>query len=253
MAEQQKPLLDTTQGTKQSSLSGLVMAALERFAIDDDNLIPARVIAYDRVNNLVTVQPQIMWIGMDDVARSRHRIANLSCLSLGGGGFHINFPLNAGDLGWIVAGDRDIALFKQTLAESKPNTHRVHSFADGLFIPDVFRQYTIQGEDSNAMVIQSTDGATRISIRPDNIKITAPSQVEVDTPKTIFTGDVEVQKNLAVTENATVTGATNVNGGFTAASGQACTLPATTTVASKPVNGHTHGGVQPGGSNTNPF
>ncbi|XAO36863.1 hypothetical protein WP1_224 [Pseudomonas phage WP1] len=45
------------------------------------------------------------------------------------------------------------------------------------------------------MVIQSTNGATRISIRGDNIKITAPSNVTVDTPQANFTGSSDYRQH----------------------------------------------------------
>lgn len=243
----QKPLMDGLPGEGQAGAAGLMATALRKFQIDDENSIPAIVIDFDRNSNLITVKPLIMWVDMNDIGHSRHTIADLNCLSLGGGGFHISFPIKEGDLGWVIAADRDISLFKQSLKESMPNTFRVHSFADGLFIPDVFRKYVINGEDSGAMVLQSTDGATRISIRDDNIKITAPSNVVVDTPTTTFTGDVIIDKSLTVTQQ------TAVNGGFTAAAGQACDLPTETTVNGKQVDGHIHGAVVRGGDNTDPF
>ncbi|MNZ27639.1 hypothetical protein D3C78_448590 [compost metagenome] len=104
-------------------------------------------------------------------------------------------------------------------------------FSDSIFIPDVFRQYTINGEDAGAMVIQSTDGASRISIRADNIKITTPLKVTLDTPTTELTGDLTVGGNTTMVGTLDVTGVT--------------TLPATTTVAGKAVNGHNHGGAVP--------
>ncbi|MGQ4806668.1 hypothetical protein ACUBIR_26045, partial [Escherichia coli] len=103
------------------------------------------------------------------------------------------------------ASDRDLGIFRATLQQSKPNTGRCHRFEDGMFIPDVFRKYVINGEDTNAMVIQSVDGATRVSIRPDNIKMTA-SLVTIDAPTAHFTGNVTVDKTLTATVDAVVAG-----------------------------------------------
>lgn len=255
MANNPKPLLDAQTGSRQEGLPGLMAAALSRFAIDDDNLIPARVVAFDRVKNLVTVQPQIMWIGMDDSAQSRHRIANIPCLSIGGGGFHISFPLKQGDLGWIFAGDRDISLFKQTLNESKPNTHRIHKFQDGLFIPDVWRQYALAADADGAMVIQSTDAVTRITIAADHINIDSPVSVNITTPVTNINGNMHVTGDVQLDSKLNVDAMTTLNGGFSASAGAAlpCELPPTTTVAGKQVDGHDHGGVFRGGDNTDPF
>jgi hypothetical protein len=215
---------------------------LKQHEMNTNQLLPATVISFDRTKNQATVQPLIMMVSMDDKQIQRKPIAYVPVISLGGGGFHISFPLQPGDLGWIYASDRDLSLFLQNLKMSPPNTARAHDFADSMFVPDVFRKYTINGEDTAYMVIQSTDGATRISIRPDNIKITAPTKVLVDVPLSEFTGNVTVDKNLVVT------GMTTVNGGFSAqANGsQVCTLPATTTINAINVANHGHISEAPG-------
>jgi Phage protein Gp138 N-terminal domain len=246
MASQNNPILSTkpdgmsfAQGMRQ-----LMDLQTQRF----DGLLPAKVISYDRAKNIATVQPQIMLVDTDGNSRMRNPIAQLPVFSFGGGGFHINFPLKAGDLGWIFASDRDISLFMQTLTASKPNTMRRKRFGDGWFIPDVFYKYTINGADTNAMVIQSTDGTTRIAISNGVINITAPTSVTVDTPIATFTKDVHIQGKLTVDQdtalkaNLVVTGLTTINGGFIAlaGTGTVCTLPQNTTIGGIAVYGHGH-------------
>jgi hypothetical protein len=253
MAEsQQNPILaqkpsDTTSDT------AAFRYILERFAIDFEVMIPAVVVSFDRTRNVARVKPQIMFVGQRDQLIPRNELIDICVLSLGGGGYHISFPLKPGSNGWIYASDRDISLWKQTLTEQYPPTDRFHKFADGLFVPDVFSKYVMNAEDSDAMVIQSTDGATRISIRSDNIKITAPSKVLVDVPLAEFSKDVKIDGNLTVEQSTTLQGPTAANGGFGAASGKPCDLPTETTVAGKRVDHHVHGGVQPGNANTNQF
>lgn len=191
------PLLSGMSGEKQRML-GAVMSALRNFEMSSDQLLPAIVISFDRAENEATVQPLIQWVDMDDQLHDRNELAKINVMSIGGGGFHISFPLQAGDLGWIFASDRDISLFKQSLQKSQPNTARIHKFEDGLFIPDVFRKYTINGADDAAMVIQSVDGATRIAVGNGTVNITAPTGVRVDTPQTTFTGSVTINNTLIV-------------------------------------------------------
>jgi hypothetical protein len=193
----QQSILSASQPDKSKQLAA-IKELLRKAVIFDDNVLPAQILQYDRESNLATIKPLIAWVGTDDKLHSRHEIDNVPVISLGAGGFHINFPIKAGDLGWIYASDRDISQFKETLAESQPNSGRLHTFEDCMFIPDVFRQYVIHAEDADAMVIQSTDSATRISIRGDNIKITTPSKITLDTPLTDITGNVNIQQNLTV-------------------------------------------------------
>jgi hypothetical protein len=246
MANDQIQSLTRNQTRAESTALSALVAFMEGHALRNDSMIPAQVISFDRANNVAVVQPMIMWVDVAGNSVPRAQIANIPVLSLGGGGYHISFPIQPGDLGWIFASDRDLSIFKQNLSMAVPSHGRMRSFSDSFFIPDVFRKYTIQGADTNAMVIQSTNGDTRIAIDGNEIRITAPGDVLVDTPTATFTGNVNIQKNLTVTQNtsvtgsATITGATTANGGFTAASGQPCTLPSTATAGGINLNNHGH-------------
>jgi hypothetical protein len=237
MASSETPLLSSTSSDKQRML-GALLAAFRENELTSDQLIPATVVSFDRTNNVATLQPLIQWVDVNDGTHSRPPLVGLNVLSLGGGGFHINFPLVQGDLGWIIAADRDLSLFKQSLEISTPNTGRLHTFEDGWFIPDVFRQYTINGADTNAMVIQSTDGATRISISAGIVNITAPTGVKVDTPTATFTGNVIVQQSLTVNQNAEVKQNLTVDVG--------AALPSGSTVGGINVSTHGHTSNSPG-------
>jgi hypothetical protein len=172
-------------------------------SINFENMLPARVNSYDRATNLATVTPQIMFVDMNDGGINRNDMTEIPCLALGGGGFVINFPIKEGDLGWIHAADRDLQTFKNTLANSKPGSGTLHKFANGMFIPDIFRQYVINAEDSESMVIQTVDGETRIAIKPGQVKITGAAMV-VDTELTTFKGEVVMEKSLNVAIEATI-------------------------------------------------
>ena len=112
-----------------------------------------------------------------DTLNNQHQrevLASVPVLNLGAGGFFVNFNIPAGSLGWIKASDRDISLFLQSYQESIPNTQRMHGFSDALFIPDTMTGYTIDAEDTEAMVIQNLSGSVKISLNEERIKLTAP-------------------------------------------------------------------------------
>lgn len=218
------------------SLAAAMRFVLNSFSQDLECCLPAVVQLYDPEKNVATVRPIIAQSTRDGKRLPRPEIDSVPVLSIGAGGFHIHAPLKPGDLGWLYAADRDTSLFMQDLTEIHANTERSHAFVDGVFIPDVFRQYTLQAEDTDALVLQSTDSATRISIRADNIKITAPSNVTFDTPvvhilhDAIVDGTITGNTSLVVNGNATITG--------------------TLTTGGKNVNTHTHNVT---GSTTGPM
>lgn len=155
---------------------GLFRFAHDKFLQGVDDMLPARVIAYDRATNMARVQPLISMVTTNNQQVDRAQVASVPVLQLGGGGFVLSFPIKTGDIGWIKANDRDISLFKQSGVNSPPNTQRKHSFEDALFIPDtMLRGITVAPEDQNNVVLQNISGSVRISMSETGIEITTPS------------------------------------------------------------------------------
>lgn len=155
------------------TLLGMANEILKKHLQSVDDMLPARIIAYDRVTNRAQVQPLVKVLTTDNRQIGRAQIASIPVMQFGGGGFVLNFNLKPGNLGWIKASDRDISLFLQTFKENAPNTLRLHSFQDSVFIPDVMTGYTINGEDAEHAVLQTMDGAVRVAVWADRVKITA--------------------------------------------------------------------------------
>lgn len=206
------------------NLTGTLQFAFSKMMQTTEGMLPAQVVAYNRTENRAQVQPLITLVNTNGEQISRAQIASVPVLILGGGGYMLNFNLNPGDLGWILANDRDISGFLQTYAQSSPNTVRKNSFADAVFVPDIMRDYTIAGEDNDNAVLQSTDGTVKISLGTNKIKLSA-TVIELD-------GDVICDNTLTVngeliindglsstgggTNNATFTGNLRVVGNITA-------------------------------------
>lgn len=175
------PVIPSRNPTDDGSLAGLLKIVLEKSLRSTDVQLPCEIVSYNRVTNRAIVRPLINLVATSGAKVSRAQIASVPVLALGGGGFCITFPLVAGNKGWIEASDRDISLFLQAMAQTAPNTQRMHSFEDGRFIPDIFGAYTHNATDDGAMVIQSTDGTVRISLATGVVNITAP-QINVNGP-----------------------------------------------------------------------
>ncbi len=200
-------------------LAGTLREVFKKLMQGVDDMLPAKIVTYDRRRNVATVQPQVMVLTTENQTLSRPTLASVPVLALGGGGFVMNFPLKPGDTGWIKASDRDISLYLQSNSEAGPNTQRLHSFADGLFIPDVMRNYAITDEDEANAVLQSVDGSVRVALWTDKIKLTAQT-IELNAAEVNCTGNL--------TTNGRVTGRGGVTFGDT------------------PAESHRHSGVESG-------
>lgn len=168
--------------TSDGHLRGVFRVVLGKFlqgGIDD--MLPAAIVAYDRTTNLAAVQPLISMVTTLNTIVQRPQISSVPVFQDGGGGCMSNFNLIPGDLGFIKANDRDISLFKQLWQMVVPNTKRMHSFEDCVFIPEVLTDFVIQAEDSGNFVIGRKDSTVRISFWTDKVKVTAPQMTIGDT------------------------------------------------------------------------
>lgn len=157
------------------SMVGMLRFVFGKLLRDVDDMLPAEVVAFNGNRNdpRVTVKPMVRLVTTEGELVSRAQIASVPVLTMGAGGYVHSFPINPGDRGWIKASDRDISLYLQGLAETGPNTKRMHSFEDGLFIPDVHEAVTVAAEDQSNPVWQSKDGAVCIALWPEFVKIRA--------------------------------------------------------------------------------
>ena len=147
------------------TLTGTFRQVLKKFQQRDmDDMLPAKIIAYDRDNNIATVELTIQILTTDGTPITRAQLTEVPVLAYGGGGFVINFPLEPDDIGWLKATDRDISAYLTTLQTTTPATERLHKFSDGMFIPDVVRNFAAVGD---GLVIQTLDGASHYAIAAD--------------------------------------------------------------------------------------
>lgn len=160
--------------TSDDSLLGVFNVVLRKFLQQQDDMLPAKVIAFNRSQNIVQLQPQINMVTTINEVVARASLDNITVLTLGGGLAGISFNLNPGDTGWLKANDRDISIYKQNYEQGTPATGRMHSFEDAIFIPDVAINLTIASEDMQNAVFQRADGTVRISLWENLIKMTAP-------------------------------------------------------------------------------
>lgn len=136
------------------------------------NSLPVKVTKVSGDRKFVDVQPQIMLIDAVGNSVVRGEIKGVPVITSGAGDFLLSFPIKVGDKGWIETSDRDISLFKQSYAQSKPNTKRMHDYADSRFVPDIMENFTISGADETAMVIQNREGNVKIALDTEEIRIT---------------------------------------------------------------------------------
>lgn len=237
-----------------NSLRGVMRLMLSKFLQRTDDMLPAKVIAYDPATNMAQVQPMIVVVTTDNQIVPRAQVASVPVYQISAGGFILKFPIKTGDLGWIKANDRDISIFMQSGAMSAPNTQRKHSFKDAMFYPQcMFDQVLVSDDDTNNVVLQNYAGTIKISMSETDIVITAPASVTVNAPTAVINSPTSVTIDTPL---LTVTGILNVEN--TNSEATPCTINGNIVTngdviaSSVSLVTHVHSGVQAGGSDTGP-
>lgn len=161
----------------ESTLAGVLKTAIGKAMQSLDVMLPVEVVAYDRATNRATVKHLVQMVGSDGEKVSRANIASIRVMQFGNGAFNISLPIKPGDKGWLKAADRDISIFQQGLSEDAPNTARMHSFQDGVFMPDAMSNGDAPAGQGDRVVIGSNDGSCYISFDGSGIEMKTPGGV----------------------------------------------------------------------------
>lgn len=208
--------LNDADPAQPSTLGGLIEYAFKKMLQGIDGQLPAQVISYDRKTNRATVQPLITRLTTSGEKLERATIASVPVVALGGGDYCITFPLKAGDRGWIEASDRDISLFLQADEIARPNTLRLHEFADGRFIPDQFGDYELPDGAEEALVIQHKGGDSAVLLKEIEMELRIKNaSVTVASDKIILTvgGNTLELSSGGLLHNGKNIGSTHKHGG----------------------------------------
>lgn len=181
-----------------STLSGLNNILQDKLSMNIECAIPGIVQSYDRNTNRAVIKPAITGVASQGQKVSKEPLINIPVFCMSGGGIIMSFPVQIGDKGWLIANDRNISIFKQSLEESAPNDLRKHNFLDAFFLPDKINDINFSQEDDGAFVIQTITGSTKITLKEGVITLTSPS--------VIVNGDTVINGSLTVTTETTTNG-----------------------------------------------
>lgn len=220
------------EGDRRASLESVINTAIDTKLKDLHTILPGQIINFDPVEQLADIQIQLK-------RNIAGELINLPVLQkvpirfLKSGNFTITFPLAEGDEVAVYIIERSIDNWLENGGIQSPNDTRKFDLSDAYAVPVLYSQaQKITDFDPDNMVIKSTNGNSKITIKADG-------NIEIDT--------------TTATINATTT---NVNGDLNVTGTvSAPTVEATTslTAAGAEVVGHVHGGVTAGAASTLPL
>lgn len=243
-----------------------LLAALEGFEFNLWTALPAIIRSYNPTERTCTAEPAVQ-------CRFRDQVGNWNWIKIpiledvpvcfpGGGGYSLTFPVRAGDECLLVFSARCLDGWWQSGGVQIPPDLRLHDLSDAVAYVGLKSKFEAEKiEPASITGTQLTDDAQEnlIDITEGVITLRAVTKVIIDAPLTQVLHALEVYGPAQFFDTATVTGLFSyLNGiaGFTGTGSNV--LDGTITVTDDVIAGgislvmHTHGGVDPGGSNTAP-
>jgi len=149
--------------------------------------LPAIISSYDSSTKRAVIQIAIQQLKTDDTESSYPLIANVPVIFPASSKYIVQFPLEAKDPVIAIFSQRGLSKFKQVYEEALPDVYSFFSMHDACVIPGFGTlQNTVAEED--ALVAQTVDASTYISIKTGEIKVVA-TEIVLD-------GNVQTTGNL---------------------------------------------------------
>lgn len=215
--------------------------------------LPAVVVSFDAVNQLVTVQPAIQEAIKLNLIPTPTSLPQLPQLQVGmfrGGGFAITLPLQAGDEGWVIFNDFCINAWKKSGGtQNNQEERRRHDLSDGWFLPAGWsKPRNLSAYSTTGLQIRSDDGTTSVTVSDGSIVATpdsgtteitlVPGVATLKAASIVFNGPVTFDDAVIFDNDVTVDGTITATGDVNAPDFNAGGGVSLTT--------HIHGGVQNG-------
>lgn len=172
-----------------SNMPGVLDLAIRKALLDNDDMLPARIVSWDNKKNRAQVEILYKVTMTSGEVHDMEAPAEVPTLVIGAGDLVLVWPLKPGDLGWIKATDRDLSLFLQSYDRENGATPRIHCFEDGVFIPDAMKDFVMADED--AACLQTKDGKVSVAVKTGSIVLTVGS-----TKLTITDSGIESNKPI---------------------------------------------------------
>ncbi|UMH04516.1 hypothetical protein JJ680_09755 [Klebsiella pneumoniae] len=211
--------LNSQLGSKEQADARLAQAIMSAMRVS----MPGIIQSFDPDAVTAVVQPAIKGVEQDesgaDVSVNIPLLVDVPVVFPRGGGCTLTFPVKAGDECLVIFADRCIDFWWQSGGIQEPVDERMHDLSDAFCIVGPQSQAKkIGGISTSAVELRSDDGGTKLSLNPASgaINGTAPGGFNLNGLKILSDGRLQL-----------------VDGSI--------------------VDKHTHGGVEPGGSNTAPL
>lgn len=201
------------------NLTANIKKGVQNYALDLHTAMPGIIESFDAVKQTASVQPAVRRIfkrtdGEDVflVPEALPLLINVPVQFPRGGGFSLTFPVTKGDECLLVFCERSIDNWHQYGGLRDPAGKRFHHLSDatafvGLSsVPNKVPDYSTANTE-----LKKDDDSVRVSLTPNGqLILKAATQVTIEAPDTVVTGNFQVQGETDLTETVRSDG-TNIS------------------------------------------
>ncbi len=195
--------------------------AMESNAAQIWTALPGIVIAANLSAQTVSVQPSIQGVQSSPDGSSQSvnlpLLVDVPIVWPRAGGFALTFPVTAGDEVLVVFSSRCIDSWWQSGGIGAPAEARMHDLSDGFAIlAPTSQPKKLAGVSSSNVQLRDESGSTFVEITPAGaVRVIATSQVDIEAPEIIITGDLTVTGEMTLIGDLSQSGGSMTIGGIT--------------------------------------
>jgi hypothetical protein len=194
----------------------------------------------------VHVTLEIDQIDNEDKAIETEPIYNLPYSRIQGGECALVIDPKPGDIGWAVFCERDISKFKRTRQRSLPDSLRMHSQSDGVYLGGILNdppRLYVQVREDGGVIIECDD--QNLTVNCVKAVVSAKERIRCNTPRVDVVNDLYIGGDILPLEES---GRTDL----VCKCGLKCTDDVVCKAGSRNISldRHEHSGVEPGGGNS---
>lgn len=220
-------------------LSEIIKAVAGNMLADTHVALPGKVVKYDATKQKADIKPLIKKQYRDGKIDPLSVIPNVPVIFPRSGNAFLTFPVAKGDGVLIVFSERSLDKWLSIGGDVSPEDRRKHDLSDAIAIPGL-RPFNAGGADANDVVLVANEGGSEIEFRlkkNGETVLKSPVKVTIDTPETVFTGNVQVDGTIDA--DGTITSLANIVA-TALMQGATLTITGAGSIAGKDFATHTH-------------
>lgn len=225
-------MLDERTNQSSGGFPGLIKQGIMNYMKEVHTCLPGKIVEFNPENQTAKVQLLIKRIFKNGTIDDLPPLINVIVWQPKAGNYFITFPIKPGDECLVLFSERSLDNWFKSGQAKAPTNFRMHSFSDAICLvgmssePNVITEYDtdnfqIRNADKDQTFtffankdVNITTGTVSFELlnESEEVRVTAPTKVTIDSPESEFTGNVVIAGTTTMQSDASVDGDIDITG-----------------------------------------